>query len=288
VRAYLLDSSVDAGDDIVLTATSAQHINAGTGAGSAAIVAGLVAGAASGTGASVTNRITTDVQAYIDGSGADGVIGDNVLLTAQDESSIKATTASASLAAAIGVFSAAVSIGVSLAENRVDNAVEAKIADAASVESRTGDVRLTADEKSTIQSAAVAVSVAVGAGGFGFGLSGAGAHAQNVILGSTEAHISGSVVDSAGAVDIDASNTADIDATIVAVSVAGAGGSGGGVAAAIGVSLAENLIGWDPDVSTPATYTTADNPTQVSTNETVKITAGVGAGRVYRYIGSSP
>ena len=54
------------------------------------------------------------------------------------------------------------------------------------------------------------------------------------------------------------------------------------------MSLAENLIGWKPNASTPATYTTADNPTQVSTNQTVKITAGVGAGRVYRYIGSSP
>ena len=43
VQAYLKDSSVDAEGDVVLTATSAQHINAGTGAGSAAIAGGGIA-----------------------------------------------------------------------------------------------------------------------------------------------------------------------------------------------------------------------------------------------------
>ena len=81
VQAYLEDSSVDAEGDIVLAATSAQHVNAGTGSGSAAIAGGGVGVAASGSGASAKNSVATNVKAYIDGSGVNGVIADNINLS---------------------------------------------------------------------------------------------------------------------------------------------------------------------------------------------------------------
>ena len=290
VKAYIEDSSVTAEGDLSATAYEHALIDAGIGAGSAAVAAGGIGLAGAGTGASAENRVSTDVKAYIDGDGSEGVEADTVTLSAHDVSTINAKVAAASLAAAItGGGGAAVSVGVSLATNRIDNAVEAYIANAdVGVTTTVGAVSLDAIEEANIDAVSVAASLAIGGGsGFGGGVSGAGAHAQNVILGKTEAYISASVVDSAGAVDIDASNTSDIDAKIIAASGAGGGGAAAG-AAAIGVSLAENLIGWNLDASTPATYTTSDNPSQVLTNQTVKITSGAGAGRVYKYIGSSP
>ena len=131
----------------------------------------------------------------------------------------------------------------------------------------------------------------------GIALSGAGAEADNVILTKTNAYIEHSSLTAAGNVDMDAANTASIDALIISASAAlGGGGGVAGVGASIGVSLARNFIGWDTDASAlPAPdFATGDssknsfsksNP--LSKNDLVRIDSGARAGDVYKYIGST-
>ena len=71
------------------------------------------------------------MRAFIDGDGAGGIFADSVTLTANDNSSIQAIAGAASIAAALGSDAGvSISLGISLAFNRVDNRVEAFIANA--------------------------------------------------------------------------------------------------------------------------------------------------------------
>ncbi len=86
---------------------------------------------------------------------------------------------------------------------------------------------------------------------FSLGVTGAGAAATNVILTKANAHIDGSDV-TADDVTLTATDTSEIEATILATAIALAGGT---VAAgiSIGVAFAQNLIGWTLDgVASPA------------------------------------
>ena len=110
---------------------------------------------------------------------------------------------------------------------------------------------LSATRTATITATAVAASVAVSGGGTaGVAVAGGGAQANNVILGNTEAYVTNSVLWASGAFTLTASDASSITATIAAVAASGGGGGTGGVAAAIGASLAENLIGFNADLST--------------------------------------
>ena len=84
-------------------------------------------------------------------------------------------------------------------------------------------------------------------------MSGAGAVSRNVVLTRTNALLDNSTVTTATDVAITAANTSRIDATVAAASVAIGAGSTTGVGASIGISIAENLIGWTLDATrTPA------------------------------------
>ena len=81
----------------------------------------------------------------------------------------------------------------------------------------------------------------------GVAVSGAGrGGAANIILTRTNAHIDASILKSTGAVTIAATDTSSMKAIIAALSLA-VGAGAVGVGASIGLSLAENLIGWNPD-----------------------------------------
>lgn len=101
----------------------------------------------------------------------------------------------------------------------------------------------------------VAASLAVGLGvKAGVAISGAGAWASNTILTDTKAYIANSEVESFTFVDIEASNIASVDATIVAATLAAAGGGAAGIGASIGVSIAQNKIGTAADPSQVLAY----------------------------------
>ena len=87
--------------------------------------------------------------------------------------------------------------------------------------------------------------------------------------------------------ELQADNAARIKALVVSASLS-VGVGGAGVGASIGVALARNLIGWDPQSATTSDFTTADQPTQIVSGQRVKIAAGPRAGDVYEYVGATP
>ena len=91
------------------------------------------------------NILATNTAAFIDGSGSSGIIAESISMSAEDQSKIEADVAAASLGVAgSGSISGALSVGVSLAKNRLSNETESSILNA-DVTSRTGDIMLNAD-----------------------------------------------------------------------------------------------------------------------------------------------
>ena len=274
VRARVESSAVSAtgaGSRLELKATADQTISALVLAISAAVGGGGAAGvAASGAGSSATNTIIADVQATIDGDGRStfaiqGIKAPSVTLEATDRSKIKALALGASLAAGFGgAGGGALSIGVSLARNEIDNDIEASISGVglgvsapvgSGVTATVGDVTLVAKSTASIESLAIAVSVAASGGGVAAAsVSGAGADATNVILTRTNAFVLDSKVTTTGAsadkgnVSLTATNSSQIRAVVAAASAAVSGGFGA-AGLSIGVSLSRNLIGWKGDLT---------------------------------------
>ena len=133
VRASLHDTSVRAAGALTIAAETSASIDALVIAASAAVGGGAAVGvAASGAGSYGANRIQTLVHASIDGDGATGISARKVSITADDSSGINAIAGGISLAGAIGIAggAGALSVGLSLAYNEVDNDVQAFIRDA--------------------------------------------------------------------------------------------------------------------------------------------------------------
>jgi hypothetical protein len=151
------------------------------------------------------------------------------------------------LAASFGAVGAAISIGAAVAENQIDNSVEAFIINADNmVTSTDGDITIEAVENATITAVSSAASASVRVGGLGVAISGAGADATNVILTDTNAFVMDSKLSSDDEVKLDADNSSTINATVVTASASAVVGAAG-VGASIGTSVARNLIGWDLD-----------------------------------------
>ncbi|WP_197480218.1 hypothetical protein, partial [Anabaena sp. 4-3] len=298
VQAYLQNSSVTATGDLTLSAVANNNINAGVGAGAMAVAAGGAGGGSgSGSGVNTVNKIATLVKAFVDGYGTTGIQTKSAIISAQDSSTIKADAGAASLAASFaGATGGSLAIGVALASNLISNEVEAYISNAnsntdsntdKSFKTTTGDISLSATTDATIEAISVAASLAAGFGGAaGIALSGAGAESKNTILTKTNAYISNSVVDSASGVSLTAENSANIDATIAAVSASAGGGAATGVGVAIGAAVANNFIGYDGDTRNPAqvqaylqnSSVTATGDLTLSAVANSNINAGVGAG----------
>ncbi len=313
VKAYLDNTSVHADDDLTITALAGQTIDSLVLAGSAAIALGGTAGiAVAGSGVFAENKIGVDLAAYIEGdrggvgdSGPAGIAADSITLTADDTSTIHTFAGAASIAVAFGgTVGLSVAVGVSLARNTITSDVDAYILDADGLAANAllpatladhgvdatgpGGITLRATENASISAVAAAASVAVGIGpsAAGIAVSGAGADANNVILTDTHAYIEGSSVHSAGKVDIDAANTASIDATIISVALSLGVGLWAGIGASIGVAMAHNDIGFSPDYLEHGTYKTGANPATIANGQTVEIADGAGKGNVYQYIGA--
>ena len=297
VRAYVIDSSIDAAGTLTQTAIANQTISALVFSISAAIAAGGLAGiGASGSGVSAQNKIGQDVEASIDGdggSGADlgGISATSITLTASDTSTISALAGAASVALSLaGAVGVGISVGVALSWNTIDTTVTAFIRNAdGGVTSETGNIDIRAASDSTINSIAAAASVAVGVAGLaGVAISGAGASAQNTILTATNAFAEDSKLTSAGDVLIDAASSSIIRAINASASISVGVGGAAGVGVSIGLALARNNIGFINVDSTPSTYTTDDVVSQVNRGNTVRIANGVRGGDVYEYVGEEP
>ena len=247
VLAYLRNSSVNAGGDISILSTSNQSIDAIVVAGSAAISGGSVGVSLSGAGAGAMNRISADVQAYIDGDGTSGITADSIALAADDTSRINAITGAATLAGGFGATGVAVSVGVAVAHNSISNDVAAFITRAdTGVTATVGDISLAATESSNISAVTAAASLSAGFGSVGVAVSGAGAAATNSILTRTNAYVADSkliTTAATGDVLVKATDTSTIEANVLAAS-ASAGIGAVGVGVSIGAAYAANMIGY--------------------------------------------
>lgn len=290
VQAYIQNSSLTAGGALSLSAIDSATINAFVFSGSAAISGGGTAGvAASGSGVSTENKVATVVKAFVDGDGATGIQATQATLTAKDSSIIKADAGAASLSiAGSGTASVAGSIGVSLARNLVTSEVLAYVKNADStLRTTTGNVDISAaNDKASITAISAAASLAAGVSGTaGVGVSGAGAESTNLIGTKTNAFIEDSVINSKGAVSLNAKNNAEIKANVIAASVALGASATAGVGVSIGVAVARNLIGWNVDPNQAFKYDTGSGSKAMLKGDRVKIKQGARAGDIYEFIG---
>ena len=293
VRAYVLNSTIDAGGNLSVTAIAGQKISALVFAGSVAIGAAAGVGiAATGSGVYTQNRIAVTVRAAIDGDNspgiaATGISADQITLTATDTSTITAYAGAVSLAGAFaGVGAVAFSIGVSIAQNEIGSRVEAYIANAATFAKATvGGISITASEDATINALSAAASAALAIAGIaGIAISGAGAVATNVILTRTNAYAADSVLSSVGNVTVSATDNSSIHAIVLAVSVA-VGGAVVGVGASIGIAIARNLVGWDPNAYDYTSSMVLSSGLAVG--KRVLVVTGALAGSVFQYKGGA-
>ncbi|MBF0186114.1 MAG: hypothetical protein HQM06_17230, partial [Magnetococcales bacterium] len=288
VRACLVDTAVDAAGNLELSAFSRQSISALVVAGSVAIGGGGTTGVGiSGSGVWAENRISADIAATVTNSALTVINAASITLDAEDVSRIRSLAGAASVAAALGgTTGVALSIGVSLARNMIDNTVTATLDHAAGT--IQGTLTVVATEASSIDAVSAAASLAAGIGGTtGIAVSGAGAEAKNIILTDANASIQNSDLEVVGDVVLTAANHSTINALVAAVSLAAGVGGTAGVGASIGVAIARNYIGWNPNAPSAYEYTLDDEPESISYGDRVKIERGARAGDVYRYIGEN-
>jgi Ca2+-binding RTX toxin-like protein len=145
IEAYIKDSDVDAKGALTVAASTASTIDSivisvAVGVGGA-IGAGV---GAAGGGSYASNKIQTNVDAYIDGEPGALVSAFSVTVSASDSSGINAIAGGIAVAGAVGLVGAgALSVGLSLGFNEVNNAINGFIR-GASVKSTGGDVKITA------------------------------------------------------------------------------------------------------------------------------------------------
>jgi hypothetical protein len=296
VRAYVQDTgdadttAIHAARGLTLTATASGSIRAVVEATAVALAASTSSAfAVAGAGLWTDNKMAAAVQAEIVGADLIDVDDGGVSLRAANTASILADAQAVAMTASLaGSTGGAVSIGVSLAHNKIDNDIAAFIRDTSSVLTNGTGISITATDQATIQAVSTAAAVSVGIGGStGLALSGAGA--TNIILTRTNAFAQrtafGSDAEPVGAVAINAVSTADIDARIAAVAGSISFGGSTGVGVALGIGVARNFIGWDPSGTTVTADHDSDTAVeQLATGQKVRVASGPLDGEVFEYL----
>ncbi|MGH3051022.1 MAG: beta strand repeat-containing protein, partial [Gaiellaceae bacterium] len=311
VLAEITGSSVSAGGNILVQATSedgdtpaAPFDTAGNGlapgihayslGGAVAVAAGSGSNGSGAVGGGFAfNTIGGSTIAEIDliDAASDQAIsaGGTLTVSATDSRTIDATTFAGAVAVSGGSStSVGISIGLSIAQNTITDALAAEIVAANVTGATSVSVTATDSASITVTTSAAAVSVAVGSNGVAIG--GGGAVALNELRGTTNAFVQASTLGTSdarvGAVTIRASASGSIEATVVAVSLSVAVGDDAGVGVAIGISVARNLIGWDPTGLPSTTYQSTDLPNTLNDGDTVTVVGGALDGQTFRYIGT--
>ncbi|NDG42278.1 MAG: hypothetical protein EBY28_23685, partial [Betaproteobacteria bacterium] len=280
VQALVINSSLRAAGDLLLTAAAKQTIDALVLSGSVALGLGADSGIGiAGSGVWAENQIGNRVHAGVDtgwgyttGQRLSDLSVRSVDIEASDNSRIRSLQTPAGPA-----------------RNVIATQVLAEIAGARLT--AVGDLKVIAKSAASIEVTAMAAALAAAIGGTaGVGVSGAGASAMNIILGDTLASVDDSAISAAGAMDVKSSATSRIEATIVSASI-GVGGGNVGVGASIGIALARNYIGYDPShYSGAARYTSGvDAPAKIVKGDVIRLgpRSGARANEVYEYIGDA-
>ncbi len=250
VTAFISDAVVEADSNLSVSAISNATIDAfALGAAVSGTYSSSGIGISlAGAGAGTENKISNSISAYIaDDSDVKTNNSGAIAITAQDNSQVTADAGGYALSLKFGngIANGSASVGVSMADNDIENTVEAYISDAV-VTSATGiDITATATGTIDLFSIGAAASGSVGSGGLNVALSGAGTGVENKIDNTIQAFINNdSTVESknSGAINLTATDSSTVvaDAGGFAVAVAIGSGYSGGVTA--GVAIAENII----------------------------------------------
>ncbi|EHP73303.1 beta strand repeat-containing protein, partial [Methylorubrum extorquens] len=255
--------------DLAVEAESSGSIQAIATAASVSVGgAGGVSVQVAGGGAGALNVITTSTRAAIERANGQSSLnrvtsGAGLRVGAKSSQDIDAKVVALSAAGGgAGLASVPVAIGLSGAQNiigswkttdangnRLDQPtldtdggarVEALIAD--TVATAQGSVAVTATSSSTIDATVAAASAVVTGGTVAVGVAGSGSYSGNAISFATNAAITGASTSvTAGDVTVRAKDQATINVDVGAAAIAAAGGAVG-VAPAIGVAVALNVI----------------------------------------------
>jgi hypothetical protein len=257
VTTYIENSGVQTTRHLRQRAHSEQEIDSEVITGSVAASMGAYSASISGAGSSTTNTISSTVKSYISDTTETGIqAGSDIQLEAKDTSKIQADTEAASIAAAYGMYGGlAAAVGVSLAENSIDNVVESYVK-ASTVETTEGSLSINAMEHATINSDAQATAVAAGTS---LSVSGGGASTNILVDTETRAYASGSTLNIADDLTITSEATSSGRAIIGSTAV-----SIGAIAAAASGTVANIVI-------TPTVEAYIESSTV--TAETIKINA---------------
>ena len=246
VQAEVFESNVYSTSKLSVVATSNETISADVIAVSTAIAGGTVGVGVAAGGTWVDNQSDVATSALIVGDGSSTHIETGaVTVDAEDTSRIEAIAIAGALSAGFGAVGVAISIGVSIAANTINDPVMAEIESVPTLNTGSGAVLVKADEAAKIDGLVAAAALSISAGGVAASLAGGGAYADNTIDVDTSALVSGSTLGNSGTVGnvtVEAMDTAIIAADVASVAAAFAIG-GVGVGVAVGISVAQNLIG---------------------------------------------
>ncbi|MBS0263399.1 MAG: hypothetical protein JSS02_15765, partial [Planctomycetes bacterium] len=271
VQAQILNSSVNAtGGTLTVTATAQQSIDAFVGAFSAAVGgSGGVGLAAGGAGVYAVNGIAMTVAAVIDGDATAGIHAKTVTVSATDTSSISTVAGAATLAVAFGGEGAiAIAVGVAIADNSVQNVVQAKIDNAHDLTTTVGAVTVTASETAAIDSTTFAAAAAIAVSEISLGEAVGFLLAQNKLSNAVQSSITDSHVTSAAGVTVSTFDQGTIDATTVALSIAG-----GVVGVGVSGGLVDNTIGDNVLAAIESSTITASGDILVTATSTPSVSA---------------
>ena len=197
IHALIDESTVTSGGNVALTAASTPTIQALTIGGAVAVGSSNQKSgfAFSGAGAGSGNTIKNTIEAAIKNGSTVTTTGTGaVMLTATDASSITADAGGVGIA--VGASGkgtgGAISIGVSIADNVIENKTEAYIE--GSTVTAVGNVELAAVSAAKIDALTIAGAVGVGASATkgGYAGTGAGAASYNDVKNTVEAYIKNS------------------------------------------------------------------------------------------------
>ena len=264
---------------------------------------------AQATGALSFNTIESTVEATISSDEPESVgavfeAGGGIEVAAHDLSTVQAvaTASAVSVAGSTDATAVSIDIGQAVAHNRIDKDIAASIVGIPEVQTDGHDVTVDASDAATINVVSIAAAASVAIGDTAVGVAGGSSESTNIILSRTNAFVADSTLGSedeqVGNVEIAATSSSTIGASVAGVAVAvgvGVGEEGLGAAAAIGIAVARNFIGYDPDgAAVPGTVIDVpahDDTTTAPLNElvqgvtTVRIVDGALAGDIYQYIG---
>ncbi|MEO0465166.1 MAG: LEPR-XLL domain-containing protein, partial [Pseudomonadota bacterium] len=278
LEASITGGSVDADTFVTVAANDSSQITATNVSVSASVGVGGTAGV--GASVSVTlaeNVIGSNTIATIDGTDVDA--GGAVSVTADTNNVIDATSAAVGMSiTASGAASVGISVAAVEAKNTTTNSTEATIKGGADVDAG-GAVTIAAADGSTIDAELVAVAISVGgASSVAINIAVGLALAENKIGSDVTAGIGnatgpdGTTVD-AVSVDIDATNSTNIDAIGVAVGFSG-GGSGAVAVSGAGAGVkARNEISGQTEARIRAATVETSGPVTVDARDSAQIDA---------------